>query len=109
LDEERDAERAGFLQLVFREAAQFPELVEILNSEGLLASRKSLADWLAERRAEGRLSIDDPASGARMLMDMIFGGMGPREGQAQAWPDRNQRIAHLKRCIAIFAAGVRAS
>jgi AcrR family transcriptional regulator len=109
LDEEKDAERAGFLQLVFREAAQFPELVEILNREGLLASRQNLADWLAERVAEGRISLDDPASGARMLMDMIFGGMGPREGRAQAWPDRDQCIAHLRRCIAIFSAGVGAS
>ncbi|EJT02104.1 TetR/AcrR family transcriptional regulator [Rhizobium sp. CCGE 510] len=109
MDEEKDADRAGFLQLVFREAAQFPELVDILQHEGMLASRQHLADWLNDRRAEGRLALDDPASGARMLMDMIFGGMGPPEGRAQAWPDRARLLAHLRRCIAIFTAGVGAA
>ncbi|WHO75632.1 TetR/AcrR family transcriptional regulator [Rhizobium sp. BT03] len=109
MDEEKDADRAGFLQLVFREAAQFPELIDILQREGMLASRQHLADWLNDRRAEGRLTLDDPASGARMLMDMIFGGMGPPEGRAQAWSGRTEMLAHLRRCIAIFAAGVRAS
>lgn len=109
MDEEMDADRAGFLQLVFREAAQFPELIDILQREGMLASRQHLADWLSERRAEGRLMLDDPASGARMLMDMIFGGMGPPEGRAQAWPDRTALLAHLRRCIAIFTTGVKAA
>jgi AcrR family transcriptional regulator len=109
MDEDKDADRAGFLQLVFREAGQFPELVDILQREGMLASRQDLADWLSDRRAEGRLSLDDPASGARMLMDMIIGGMGPPEGRAQAWPDRAALLAHLRRCIAIFAAGVGAA
>lgn len=106
MDEETDAERAGFLQLVFREANQFPELVDVLHKEGMLASRHHLAAWLADREAEGKLKIGDSMSGARILMDMIFGGMGPPEGRAQAWPDRAARLAHLRRCIAIFAAGV---
>ncbi|ANL44308.1 TetR family transcription regulator protein (plasmid) [Rhizobium phaseoli] len=109
MDEDRDADRAGFLQLVFREAAQFPELVDILQREGMLASRQELADWLSDRRAEGRLTLDDPLSGARMLMDMIFGGMGPPEGRAQAWPERAALLAHLRRSIAIFAAGIGAA
>ena len=109
MDEDMDEDRAGFLQLVFREAAQFPELIDILQREGMLASRQELADWLNERRAEGRLSLDDPASGARMLMDMVLGGLGPPEGRAQAWADRAELLAHLRRCIAIFAAGVGAA
>ncbi len=108
MDEDKDMERAGLLQLVFREAPQFPELIEILNKEGLLAARQLLTDWLAERRAEGRLQLDDTASGARMLMDMVFGGMGPPEGRASAWPDRTARLAHLRRCIAVFCRGVEA-
>ncbi|MBY3343154.1 TetR/AcrR family transcriptional regulator [Rhizobium laguerreae] len=109
MDKDKDADRTGFLQLVFREAAQFPELVDILQREGMLASHQHLADWLSERRSEGRLTLDDTASGARMLMDMILGGMGPPEGRARAWPDRAQLFAHLRRCIAIFAAGVGAA
>ncbi|EJJ26479.1 TetR/AcrR family transcriptional regulator [Rhizobium sp. CF142] len=108
MDEDKDMERAGLLQLVFREAPQFPELIEILNKEGLLAARQLLTDWLAERRAEGRLKLDDTASGSRMLMDMIFGGMGPPEGRASAWPDRTARLDHLRRCIAVFCKGVEA-
>lgn len=106
MDEEADAERARFLQLVFRESSQFPELIDILHEEGLLAARQQLADWLAQREGEGRLKIGDAMSGARMLMDMLFGGMGPPEGSTQAWPNRAERLAHLRRCIAIFSAGV---
>lgn len=106
MDEETDAERAAFLQLVFREAGQFPELLDILNRDGVLASRQHLTDWLAERVAEGRLVLDDPASGARMLMDMVFGGMGPPKGNIPARQDRATRLAHLRRCISIFAKGV---
>jgi AcrR family transcriptional regulator len=108
MDEDKDMERSGLLQLVFREAPQFPELIDILNKEGLLAARQLLASWLAERRAEGRLKLDDTASGARMLMDMVFGGMGPPEGRANAWPDRATRLEHLRRCVAVFCKGVEA-
>ncbi|MEZ2126653.1 MULTISPECIES: TetR/AcrR family transcriptional regulator [unclassified Sinorhizobium] len=106
IDEETDAERARFLHLVFRESSQFPELIDILHEEGLLAARQQLADWLAQRQEEGRLKIGDAMSGARMLMDMLFAGMGPPEGRALAWPDRAKRLEHLRRCIAIFTAGV---
>ncbi|MGO7580786.1 hypothetical protein ACC699_39980, partial [Rhizobium ruizarguesonis] len=54
MDEDKDADLAGFLQLVFREAWQFPELVDILQREGMLASRRGPAGWLSHRRAEGK-------------------------------------------------------
>ncbi|OWW00373.1 TetR/AcrR family transcriptional regulator [Rhizobium sp. R693] len=108
IEEAEDEERAAFIHLVMREAGQFPELRDVLHEEGMIRSRQMLAQWLAEQEARGKLTIADHESGARMLMDMIFAGMGPPEGQAQAWPDRNARKNHLERCISIFARGVAA-
>jgi AcrR family transcriptional regulator len=106
MDEATDKERAAFIHVVIRESDQFPELREVLHNEGMLQSRQHLADCLSEQQARKKLEIDDSLSGARMLMDMIFGGMGPPEGRAKAWPDREIRSAHLKRCLAIFSRGV---
>lgn len=106
IEEAEDEERTGFIHLVMREAGQFPELRDVLHREGVIRSRQMLAEWLAEQEARGKLKVSDHESGARMLMDMIFGGMGPPEGRAQAWPDRNARKLHLERCIGIFARGV---
>nr|AAG21375.1 CasR [Rhizobium etli] len=87
MDEDRDADRAGFLQLVFREAAQFPELVDILQREGMLASRQELADWLSDRRAErvypGRSGKRRPDADGHDLRRHGTAG-GPCSGLAQA-------------------------
>ncbi|KRB61225.1 TetR family transcriptional regulator [Rhizobium sp. Root708] len=106
INEAEDDERATFIQLVMRESGQFLELREVLHNEGMIKSRQMLAEWLSSQQERGKLSIDDADSGARMLMDMIFGGMGPPEGRSQAWPDRQARRHHLQRCLSIFARGV---
>ena len=100
LDDEGYREREAFIHVVMRDSARVPELAEILRKEGIERSRDSLADWLKGQAAAGRLVLDDPQSGARMLMDMIFGGMRP------GWLSREARRDHLRRCIRIFARGV---
>jgi AcrR family transcriptional regulator len=53
IDEEKDAERAGFLQLVFREAGQFPELDRYPQSRRH-ARQPPAFDRLAQRPQGGR-------------------------------------------------------
>jgi AcrR family transcriptional regulator len=104
IDEETQREREAFIHIVMREGAQIPEIGEILRREGIDKSRQNLADWLDGQARLGKLVIDNPLSGARILMDMLFGAMGMPNPD---WKDRADRRAHLQRCIAIFASGTR--
>ncbi|MDE1157047.1 MAG: TetR/AcrR family transcriptional regulator [Neorhizobium sp.] len=103
ITDERKRERDAFIQFVIKDSEQIPELVEVLHREGADKSMAELADWLAEQATAGRVSIADPMSGARMLMDMLFGAMaGPL---SRNWPNREKRTTHMRSCIAIFVRG----
>jgi AcrR family transcriptional regulator len=106
ITEEAENERQAFIHIIMREGAQTPEIVEILRREGIDQSRQNLADWLAAEAARGKLVIEDPLSGARMLMDLLFGAMGPRR---EDFPTPAHRRRHLERCIALFVRGTKAS
>lgn len=102
MDEETRREREAFIHIVVREGGQFPEIAEILAREGIDRSRKDLADWLQVQNERGKLVLDAPASGARMLMDMLFGAAGMPDPN---WKTPDDRRDHLRLCIAIFTAG----
>jgi hypothetical protein len=88
---------------VIKDSEQMPELVEVLHREGADKSMAELATWLGEQVAAGRLAMTDPVSGARMLMDMLFGAMaGPL---SRNWSNRDTRAAHMRNCIATFVRG----
>ncbi|MBB3426774.1 MULTISPECIES: hypothetical protein [Rhizobium] len=79
----------------------------LLHTYGGKQSQRMLADWLLEQQRRGVIEIADAASGARMLMSMIFDAMISRPGRPKDWTDREMRLRHLRHCIAIFTAGVR--
>lgn len=108
IDEEEDRKRKAFVQLIMVEAAQFPEVYEIIVQHGAGVSRQLLTDWLARQRDRGVLDIDDPASGARILMDMIFGAMGFKKirGCGEEF-SHEERQSQIRRCIDVFLNGVR--
>lgn len=103
IDEAAEREREAFISFVIRESQQVPELVDILHREGVDRSRKLLAEWLDLQVTRKKLAIDDTSSGARMLMDLLFGGMaGPG---SRDWQDREDRNRHLRHCIGVFVRG----
>ena len=106
IDPAAERERTAFIHLAMMEAREFPEIADLVHRHGVGASRRLLADWLDAQRTRGCIRLDDVASGARMLMDMIFGAL-MRPGGAPDWPDRAARTAHIRRCIAVFLDGVR--
>lgn len=108
IDEQGDAERAAFLRLIIVEAAQFPEVGELMGRLGADAAKNLLADWLDRQRSRGRLQIDDVKSGAQILMDMAFGAVVSKTGSGPEWPGLDDRKAYLRRCIRIFVHGVAA-
>jgi AcrR family transcriptional regulator len=101
-----DRERAAFVHLAMSESRQFPLIGDLIRRYGVEPSRRLLADWLDEQRARGAIRLQDCDSGARMLMDMIFGAMGPPPGDA-GWPDLAARRAHIRCCIDVFLDGAR--
>lgn len=104
IDEASEREREAFISFVIRESEQVPELGDILHREGVERSRRLLAEWLDLEVARKKIAIDDTLSGARMLMDLLFGGLvGPA---SRDWKSREDRTRHLLRCIDVFVRGV---
>ncbi|MGK9264073.1 TetR/AcrR family transcriptional regulator [Sinorhizobium meliloti] len=101
VDEETEKERNSFLAFAFDEARHVPELAEFIRREGADPSRNDLADWLEDQVRRGRLKIDNTASAARMLMDMLLGPTGPGRHD---WSTREDRRRHLRWCIDFFLA-----
>ncbi|MFN7102444.1 MAG: TetR/AcrR family transcriptional regulator [Pseudorhizobium sp.] len=106
IDEEGDAERAAFLRLIIVEAAQYPEIGELMGRLGADTARAMLAAWLQRQKSRGRLDVDDVGAGAQMLMDMVFGAVVTKKGHGPEWPGLEDRKAYLRRCIRIFVHGV---
>lgn len=106
IDEEAENERQAVIHIVMREGGQFPEIAEILKRDGIDRSRQILADWLSAEAKRGKLVIEDPLGSARMLMDMLFGAMGPRR---EDFKTRTDRRRHLEQCIALFVRGTQPS
>ncbi|MDL2404170.1 TetR/AcrR family transcriptional regulator [Rhizobium calliandrae] len=109
IDEAAERDRDAFIHLIMSEAQQFPEIAALLRTYGAEQSRQMLADWLSLQQKRGLIEIADASSGARMLMNMIFGAMISHPGKPNDWPDRETRLRHLRQCIAIFVAGVQAA
>lgn len=99
VDEETEKERNSFLTFAFEEARDVPELAEFIRKEGADPSRNDLADWLEGQVRQGRLKIDNTASAARGLMDMLLGPTGPGRDD---WLTREDRRRHLRWCIDFF-------
>lgn len=104
--DERDLwARLAFIRLAMAEAERFPEVREALTREGTIPSQTMLADWLARQQERGRIEISDPRAVARILMDMMFGGLAERF-PGDAGRTHEERLQHARRCIAIFLHGV---
>jgi AcrR family transcriptional regulator len=106
MDEEEERDREAFVQFIVRESQQFPEVAVLLRTHGIQHSRQLLADWLQLQSDRDRMNLADASSGARMLMNMIFGAMASFPSGANDWPDRKTRNEHLRHCFEIFLNGV---
>ncbi|MGO4567813.1 TetR/AcrR family transcriptional regulator [Rhizobium sp. 2YAF20] len=106
IDEAAERDRKAFVHFIVRESQAFPEAAALLHTHGVVHSRRMLADWLKQQVDRGRIVLDDPLSGARMLMDMVFGAMASPPGRSNDWPDRQTRDQHIRGCFNVFMNGV---
>jgi AcrR family transcriptional regulator len=102
IEVEQEKERQAFIHMVMRESHQVPDLMEILFREGPETSHRQLADWLAGQMSKGRLHLEDPTNGARMLMDLLFSGPGPIK-----WKNLAERRRYMEQAIDLFVRGTR--
>jgi TetR/AcrR family transcriptional regulator, mexJK operon transcriptional repressor len=83
------------LRLTILQAAEHPELAEIVFESGPRTTRRRLAEFLAEEHRSGRLSVEDPALAADFFAGMVLGSLqlrallglgalGPEEAEARA-------------------------
>lgn len=105
ISEEEDRAREAFLNLTIVEAARYPEVGEMLHRLGGQRAHALLAEWMEVEKQAGRFFIDDTASAARMLMDMMFGAIVTKTGAHAEWPGLDARKDYMRRCIRIFVHG----
>lgn len=109
LSPEEERERMAFIDVALQEAAILPEVRAILTEEGPMATMTLLAGWLEDQAADGRIVMEDARSTARMLMDMMFGAMMrpmPLRGKLPEGSERQERLAHIHRCIRTVLQGL---
>jgi AcrR family transcriptional regulator len=104
IDEETHRKRIEVLRLVIVEGRQFPELTALLHEHGGDKSLTMLTQWLEAQARRGRIDIEDAATAAKMLMDVMFGAIAM---QGVQWPGGEELRMHLRRSIRIFVNGVR--
>ena len=104
IDEEAHTQRMEVLRLVIVEGRQFPELAALLRERGGDKSLAMLIGWLMAQAQRGRIDIEDAATTAKMLMDVMFGAIAM---QGVQWPGGDEWRLHLRRAIRIFVNGVR--
>gem|GEM_PF-408891 len=95
-------DRAALIGTIIRDSSIAPELAQA-SRDGISRARHDLADWLSAQVEKGLLHLDDPLSAARLLMDMMFGGMYPPDG----WSSPEKKREHLGLCIKVFLRGAR--
>lgn len=108
LDDEEDARRTRFIDMVISESRQFPELGRIVGEEGANRSLRELADWLEVGKAKGLFDVGDALATARILMDLIFGAAALKTGRGAEWPGGSDRPAFMRNCIRIAVNGIKA-
>ena len=102
---EEDRAREAFLNLTVVEAARYPEVGEMMTRLGGRRAHALLAEWMETERTGGRLFVDDTASAATILMDMMFGAIVTKTGSGAEWPGLDARQDYMRRCIRIFVHG----
>nr|WP_281063223.1 TetR/AcrR family transcriptional regulator [Ancylobacter gelatini] len=105
IDDEADRERFAFLQLIFVEAVQHPELDQISVTHGRGVVLQLLGDWIAHECRRGRLDVPDPTDAARMLMDMVTGSVTRGLDGRLDWDGSDRRRAYVRECIRVFLNG----
>ena len=107
IDEETHRKRIEVLRLVIVEGRQFPELTAMLREHGGDKSLTMLTQWLEAQARRGRIDIEDAATTAKMLMDVMFGAIAMQGVEGLQWPGGDAWRLHLRRSIRIFVNGVR--
>ena len=107
IDEETHRKRIEVLRLVIVEGRQFPELTALLQEHGGDKSLTMLTQWLEAQARRGRIDIEDAATTAKMLMDVMFGAIALQGVEGLQWPGGDAWRLHLRRSIHIFVNGVR--
>ena len=109
LDRILSKDSISFHRTMMMERERFPELVQSLRADGRERVRSSLARYLDEQVARGRLRKMDPAVGARQFLDLVAAEMifaATRCGRPK--PSKAQIRQRVKEAIDCFLHGYQA-
>ena len=109
LDRILSADSISFQRMMMMERERFPELGQSLRADGRERVHASLARYLDEQVARGRLRKMDTAVGARQFLDLVAAEMilaATRCGRPK--PSKAQIRQRVKEAIDCFLHGYRA-
>ena len=109
LDRILSTKSISFQRMMMMERERFPELVQSLRADGRERVRASLAHYLEEQVARGRLRKMDIATGARQFLDLVAAEMimaATRCGRPK--PSKAQIRQRVKEAIDCFLHGYQA-
>ena len=109
LDRILSTDSISFQRMMMMERERFPELVQSLRADGRERVRASLARYLDEQVARGRLRKMDTAVGARQFLDLVAAEMimtATRCGRPK--PSKAQIRQRVKEAIDCFLHGYQA-
>lgn len=96
-------------RVIIAEAPRFPDLGRITHLHGARAAIQSLARYLADQSARGRLAVDDPELAAEQFFGIVMGFFQLRAllgVETRPAPDRAAR--HIRRAVDTFLIAYRA-
>jgi TetR/AcrR family transcriptional repressor of mexJK operon len=99
----------AFHRIMMMERERFPEFIQSLRADGRERVRSSLARYLCEQVARGRLRKMDPAVGARQFIDLVAAEMimaATRCGRPK--PSKAEIRQRVKEGVECFLHGYRA-
>lgn len=108
IDDEANQRRIALIRLVMVEAAEYPEIGQLLHERGVDRSCLELAKWLEAQKVAGRIDTPDANDTARALADLMYGAIIATKppGIGRQWLHREERVRYLRSCIGLVTRGI---
>lgn len=106
IDEQQNRSRIAFIRAVTVDSVPFPELRELVEARGRDHTHALVTAWLERQRALGRVATEDPATAARVLMEIAFGAISAAAGRDWEWKAFPQWREYVRRAFDLVVKGL---
>lgn len=98
--------RIAFIRVIMIDSVPYPELRALVETRGRALSHAMIAAWLERQQALGRVRMEDPATTARLLLDVGFKTLAAATGHDWEWPAFADWRLYLRRVFTVIVEGL---